>query len=92
MGIHEVSSWPKYTAAAMMMAPPAMVEMAPAICAPPRVSSLMASPRLTAPQTTTKPPRKVMHPETRLMMFDSRWIPFCRVPPASGSCLRCARF
>ena len=37
MGIHEVSSWPKYTAAAMMMAPPAMVEMAPAICAPPRV-------------------------------------------------------
>ena len=56
----------------MMIAPPAMVAMALASCAPPPpVSERMAMPRLTAPHTTTKPPRKVTQPLTRLMMFAS---------------------
>ena len=49
-----------------------MVAMALASCAPPApVSERMAMPRLTAPQTTMKPPRNATHPLTRLMMFAS---------------------
>lgn len=53
-----------------MMAPPAMVDMALAICEPP-CCSLMASPSETAPYTMRNPPRKVTHPETSVMICES---------------------
>ena len=53
-----------------MIAPPAMVEIALAIWAPP-CCSRMARPSDTAPQTIKKPPRNVTQPETSPMMFES---------------------
>ena len=58
-----------------MIAPPAMVEIAEAICEPP-CCSLIASPSDTAPQTTRNPPRKVTQPDTRPMMFASMFTSF----------------
>src|SRR5699024_5065499 len=57
-------------AAAMMIAPPAMVEIALAICAPPCCSRI-ANPSETAPQTIKNPPRKVTQPDTSPIMFES---------------------
>ena len=59
----------------MMIAPPAMVDMAVAICGPP-CCSLMARPSETAPHTTRKPPRKVTQPDTSLMTFASMLLSF----------------
>ena len=63
----------------MMIAPPAMVEIALAIWEPPCCSRI-ARPSDTAPQTTRNPPKKVTHPDTRVMICASIWIkPFFKV-------------
>ena len=63
-----------------LLAPPAMVDIALAMDAPP-CCSRMARPSETAPHTMRKPPRKVTHPETRLMMFASiRHLSFPCIP------------